>query len=187
MLINNKNSHLLIVDVQEKLLPAVKNKADVTHKMTFLARMAREVEVPITVSEQYPKGLGPTVLEVKEAAGNEAIVGEKTFFSCYADDGLRERFETVRKAGRDHIIVTGLEAHVCVLQSVIELKQAGFSVSLVEDAVSARDLNDKQLAVERARANGIQVVTAEMAAFEWVQKAGTAPFRTLSAMLKEQS
>lgn len=187
MLLNNAKSHLLIVDVQEKLLPAVQNKQQTIAKLQLLARMAREVDVPITISEQYPKGLGPTVSEVKEVAGNQAVVGEKIFFSCHADDGLRERFEAIKENGRDHIVITGLEAHVCVLQSAIELKEAGYGVSLVEDAISARDLSDKKRAVERALTEDINVITAEMAAFEWVEKAGTPAFKTLSSMLKEQS
>lgn len=187
MLHKADKAQLLIVDVQEKLLPAITGREAIVKKIGLLSRMARELDVPITISEQYPKGLGPTVPEVKEMAGNAAHIGEKVHFSCMADEGLRGHFHTIRDEGRGHIVVSGIEAHVCVLQTAIDMRDAGFEVSVAADAVSSRNERDSSLAMERARNHGIDVVSAEMVAFEWLEKAGGDAFKTLSSLLKAES
>ena len=187
MLHKADNTQLLIVDVQEKLLPAISGRVAVVQKIGLLSRMARELDVPITISEQYPKGLGPTVADVKEMAGNAAHIGEKVHFSCMADEGLREHFHAIRDEGRRHVVVSGIEAHVCVLQTAIDMREAGYDVSVAADAVSSRNERDASLAMERARDHGIDVVSAEMVAFEWLEKAGGDAFKVLSNILKAES
>lgn len=187
MLHKADNAQLVIVDVQEKVLPGVAGREGIVKKIGILSRMARELDVPITLSEHYPRGLGPTVAEVKEMAGHAAHIGNKIHFSCMADEGLRNHFHSLRDKGRGHAVVSGIEAHVCVLQTAIGMHDAGFEVSLAADAISSRSERDALLALERARDHGIDIVTAEMVAFEWLEKAGSEAFKVLSGLLKAQS
>lgn len=132
--------------------------------------------VPVRASEQYPKGLGPTVPELMELLQPSELM-EKVHFSCSAEESCRE---AILETGRDQIIVAGVEAHVCVLQTVLDLVELGKSLFVVADAVSSRDPRNAELAVARMRQAGVQAVSCEMVLFEWAHKAGTDQFRRLS-------
>ncbi len=173
MLINAASSCLLVVDVQERLTPAIHEGVRVVENTGWLIKLAREVDVPIRVTEQYPKGLGHTVPEVRSLILDEEVM-EKIHFSCMASDHIRREMASL---GRRQIIVAGTEAHVCVLQSSLSLLQEGYEVYLVADAVSSRRPQDVQAALERLRHEGVRVVTREMVAFEWLNRADTDLFR----------
>ena len=127
MLIDATKSSLLIVDVQERLLPVMAAGNGVVERSKILLKAAKALDVPIAVSEQYPKGLGHTVEILSQEIGN-APVFEKTSFSCWRDEGLRRHFTRHHDGGRPQVIIAGIEAHVCVAQTAIDLAQAGFGV-----------------------------------------------------------
>lgn len=170
------NSCLLVVDVQEKLVPAVGDPEQLVANCAWLIGVAAVLDVPVLISEQYPAGLGPTVAKLKAVAPQDACM-EKVHFSCAEAPSCKARIEAV---GRTQLVVAGIEAHVCVLQTALGLFQAGKDVFVVADAVSSRRSLDAQMALGRMRAAGVQVVTKEMVLFEWAHQAATAQFRTLS-------
>lgn len=184
MRLNRETSQLLIVDVQERLLPAMTAPDQVLDRVRLLAEAARRLDVPVTISEQYPKGLGATVAGVHEAAGNGARTLEKQHFSCWGDAALRVVFEAERVAGRPQIIVCGIEAHVCVAQTVLDLQAQGFATYVVGDAIASRQSASKDIAIVRMARAGAEPVTTEMVVFEWLERAGTPEFKALQPLIK---
>ena len=176
MLMRIETSALLVVDIQERLLPAVHDNARVVANSVWLIRVAQRLGVPVLASEQYPQGLGGTVAAIRELLPAEAFV-DKVHFSCAAEQGCMRRIDAL---DREQVVIVGIEAHVCVLQTALELHAAGKEVYLVADAVSSRAPGDVQLALERMRAAGVQVVSREMVVFEWLRQAGTDSFRAIS-------
>ena len=183
MLIDGPKTSLLIVDVQERLLPAMQNPDEVVKRCGILIEAARTVEVPVLASEQYPRGLGPTVAPIRQALG-DAPVFEKLAFSCWRDKALKSHLIGQHEHGRPMVIVAGIEAHVCVLQSCIDIANAGFGVFAVADAMSSRSAASVDLALHRLRHAGVEVINTEMAVFELLKAAGTAEFKALSALIR---
>ena len=181
MLLSAAQSSLLIVDIQERLLPVMVEPEQVVLHTQILLKAADTLQIPVTISEQYPKGLGHTV---PAFATNTATTFEKLSFSCWREPKLKDHFIKLHDGGRPLVIVAGIEAHVCVLQSCIDLYNAGFGVFVVADAVSSRKLDSATLALARLRQIGIQVINTEMAVFELLDKAGSAEFKSLSALIK---
>jgi nicotinamidase-related amidase len=143
-------------------------------------RAAERLAIPVLISEQYPKGLGPTVGELLALAPADAQV-EKIHFSCAFSPEAKGRLDAL---GRKQVVIAGIEAHVCVLQTALGLKEAGYEVAVVADACSSRDPNNHRLAMDRMAANGIEVVSVEMACFEWLHCAGTPEFKDVSRLIK---
>lgn len=175
MLMNPKKSVLLVIDVQAKLAPFIHDNAAVVEACVWLARVAERIGVPVVVTEHFPEKIGGTVDAVRAATTGAQYVG-KQYFSAQADGCL----EDTAVAGCEQVIVCGTEAHVCVLQTVLELAAAGKRVFVVAEAVGSRDPEHKALALERMRAHGIEVVCREMVAFEWLAQADTERFRDIS-------
>jgi nicotinamidase-related amidase len=180
MLIERDKSCLLVVDVQEKLAPAVSDPADVIRNAGILMRAGARLGVPLVVSEQYPQGLGATVPELRALAPESARVA-KLSFSCADDPALRQR---IKEAQRSLIVIVGMEAHVCVLQSALGLQQAGYKTVVVADAISSRAPANRDAALQRLRENGVEVATTEMVLFEWLGQAGTPEFKELSKLIR---
>jgi len=176
MLMQAERSCLLIVDLQEKLLPAIHESERVETNAIWLMQIAAQLEVPILLSEQYPRGLGHTSAKVLKVAMSAPVM-EKVRFSCAAAPSCRAQFV---ETGRQQYVIAGTEAHVCVLQTALGLLQEGYEVFVVVDAVSSRRAADAGLALERMRQAGIQIVSREMVAFEWLEEAGTEVFRDIS-------
>lgn len=181
MLLDAARASLLVIDIQERLLPAMANEVQVVERTGVLLAAARQLGLPITVSEQYPKGLGRTVPQL---AANDAAVFEKLSFSCWRDEALKAHFIHLHEGGRPLVVVAGIEAHVCALQTCIDMAQAGFGVFAVADAMSSRKPHSAELAFNRMAANGIEVVNTEMAVFELLGQAGTPQFKALSGLIK---
>ena len=182
MLIRVKHSCLLVVDIQEKLLGAMHDGDVVIHNVGILLQAAGRLEVPVVASEQYPQGLGPTVAAVAEYfpdASSSPV--SKLAFSCAADQGYMDRLLPLK---RKHAVIVGIEAHVCVLQTALELTDEGYLCFVVADAVSSRTPEDLMLALERMKANGCEIVTTEMVLFEWLRAAGTEEFREFSKLVR---
>lgn len=175
MLIRAATSTLLIVDPQERLLPAIHEGARVVANCVWLADVARRVGVPVAATVQYPKGLGPLAADLASRLAPHEVV-EKIHFSAVADGCLKD----LPGMDRPQVVVAGTESHVCVLQTAIDLHAAGKDVFIVADAVGSRRAEDRKFALERMRQLGLQVVTREMVAFEWLHRAGTEVFRTVS-------
>jgi nicotinamidase-related amidase len=168
---------LLLVDLQQRLMPVIHDHDAVVARAVRLAEAAQLLDVPIRATEQYPAGLGPTVPPL--AAYPQATL-TKTTFSAAADPG----FAALLPAGSGQVVVAGCEAHVCVLQTVLDLLGAGRRVVLATDATGSRDPADKTVAVERARQHGAEIVTSEMVLFEWLRDARHPKFREVQKLLK---
>lgn len=174
-LLDAQHSRLVVVDVQAKLLPAIHEGTRVLDAVLWLTRVAQRLGVPAAATEQYPQGLGPTVEPLRALFAADAIAAKLTF-SC-AEGGC---LDALPGADRAQIVLAGVEAHVCVLQSALGLAAAGREVFVVADAVGSRDPANKLLAIERMRQAGVVVVSREMVAFEWLREAGTERFRAVS-------
>ena len=182
-LMTRDKSQLLVVDIQARLFPAMPSGEPMLARSQVLLAAAEALGVPIVISEQYPKGLGPTEAAILAAAPS-AQVFDKLTFSCARNAELAKAITAHRSTGRDQIVICGIEAHVCVAQTALDLAAGGWNVFVVADAVSSRRASDRETALARFRDCGIGVVTSEMVVFEWLEEAGTDEFRTVSKMLK---
>ena len=178
MLLERAKSLLLLVDMQERLVPAMASAAEVTANCVILLRAAEALGVPVLASEQYPKGLGMTIPELAELAPRRL---EKLEFSAYANSAIKDE---LRRAGRSQIVLAGVEAHVCVLQTGLELIAAGFQVFVAADAVASRRAESREVALQRIGGAGGTVITVEMALFEWLRSASAPEFRTISKLIR---
>lgn len=180
-LVSASRSHLLLVDLQAKLLPAMAEAGKIQKNCERLLSAAGQLEVTIAATEQYPRGLGPTIPELRDKIDPQHII-EKTTFSAAQEPGGMHILP--RDAERDQIIITGIEAHVCVLQTALDLAESGKSVFVVEDAIGSRTKDSLQAALRRLSLYGIPIVTTEMVIFEWLRSASHPSFRELSAMIR---
>ena len=182
--LDREKTVLLVVDVQEKLVPTLPQQVycRTLANIRFLTDSARQLGVPVVVTEQYPKGLGHTVPEL-QAVGDEKTV-EKVSFSCCGEPSFLEHLQELK---RPQVLVTGMEAHVCVYQTVLGLLGRGLEPHLVRDAVIARGKVDYLNALELARAAGAVVTTAETAVFQLMRSSAIPEFRAISALLKERT
>jgi len=173
---------LVVIDVQEKLCLAMDQKVlhTLTKNIGILLETAAELKLPVLVTEQYVKGLGATLPELKEKAAT-APCFEKMAFSCC---GSSEFVAALKASGRTQVIVTGMETHVCVLQTVIELRDAGFEVHLVKDAVMSRSKQNWQTAIEAMSLTGAVPTCTESAMFQLLKVAGSDEFKKLSKLVR---
>jgi nicotinamidase-related amidase len=175
MIIDRDRSLLLVVDLQAKMVPAIHERDEVVANVAWLVRAAQKIGVPVAATEQYPKGLGPTVADVRALMPAGAI-GTKTRFSGVAAECLG----ALPGADRAQVVVVGVETHVCLLQTALELLEEGKEVYVVADAVGSRRAFDRDWALARMRKEGVRVVTREMVVFEWLGEADTPLFRAVS-------
>jgi nicotinamidase-related amidase len=177
VLLTAESAVLLLIDLQERLIPAIHDRDIVVARAVRLAEASRLLDVPVRATEQYPVGLGPTV---KPLADYPQATLAKTTFSAVADPG----FSKLLPGGVSQIIVAGCEAHVCVLQTVLSLLGSGRRVLLVADAVGSRDPADRAAAIDRARQHGAEIVTSEMVLFEWLRDSQHPKFRDVQKLIK---
>jgi nicotinamidase-related amidase len=175
MLMTADQSSLLIVDVQEKLCPVMEDPRSVIHNCGRLMKGAARLGVPVLVSEQYPKGIGPTMVDLRELTDKENFL-EKTTFSCAAAPNIMERLEAL---GRRKVVVAGIETHVCVCQTTLGLLENGYEVFVVADACSSRSPQDRKTGLERMQASGARIVPTESVLFEWLGDAKHEAFREI--------
>jgi nicotinamidase-related amidase len=174
-LIRAETSALLVIDLQERLLPHIHDWQHILAHVDWLVQAAQQLNVPVAATEQYPKGIGHTHSAVA-AHLPTGSVGAKLHFSCVAGQCL----PGLPGMDRPQVVVCGIESHVCVLQTVLELAATGKQVFVVEEAVGSRDPQHKALALERMRQHGITIVCREMVVFEWLHVAGSETFRAIS-------
>lgn len=180
MLIDPRQSALLVVDIQERLAPATFDPGRVVAGAGLLMQAAARLDLPVLVSEQYPKGLGPTVEPLRALAPAGAVV-EKLHFSCADEPAVMARLDGL---GRSQAVIVGMEAHICVLQTALGLAARGWRPVVVADATASRTEASHQAAMARLAAAGVVVATVEMVLFEWLQRAGTPEFKELSRLVK---
>lgn len=180
MLVSAANSTLLIVDVQERLAPVMDEPRRVIVGCATLMVAANRVGVPTLVSEQYVKGLGPTMVDLRDLAPPENFL-EKTAFSCAADARILARIEA---SGRRQVVIAGIEAHVCVLQTALGLKTAGFETFVVAEACSARRKESEAAAWRRLGNAGVGLLTLEMALFEWLGGKDHPAFKDIQRLIR---
>ncbi|HAU0829810.1 TPA: isochorismatase family protein [Legionella pneumophila] len=176
MLLNRADSLLVLIDVQEKLTPAILNLDLFLARCEWLLKLARKLDVPVLASEQYPKGLGRTVSPLSSYINQEECI-EKIHFSCVQEP---QYINLLKGYNKSQLILIGIEAHVCVLQTAIEMKGYGFDVFVVVDGVSSRSEFDLKYGLKRMKQNGVHLITAEMVLFEWLKQAGTPEFKAIS-------
>ncbi len=174
-------SRVVIIDVQDKLIAAIPNGTKLVDHVRWLAEAARLCAVPIHVTEQYPQGFGATVATLQEFASDRPA---KVRFSALEALGWPPALS--EPEGRDQIVLAGVEAHVCVLQSAFDLLALGYRVTIAADAVASRREVDQRVAIERLRDAGATVATIESIAFEWMETAADSQFRALSLLAKNR-
>ncbi|WP_018334372.1 isochorismatase family protein [Actinomycetospora chiangmaiensis] len=163
------SSALLVVDLQERLMPAISGGPEVLRNAGRLVRAATRLAVPVTTTEQDPAKLGPTVDEIAAVLPGPAVA--KSTFAASLE--LRAR-----------AVVCGCEAHVCVLQTVLALRESGHDVAVVADAIGSRAPENRDAALARMRDHGVEVVTTEMVVFEWLGSSENPAFREVQALIK---
>jgi nicotinamidase-related amidase len=180
MRLRREDSFLLVVDVQQKLAPHVLHHQDLIRRAEGLIRCATLLEIPVLLSEHSPENIGPTVPSLAALASPKQIV-KKTHFACTDQPACLEAFRSLKKK---QVLVAGMEAHVCVMQTVLGLLERGFQPFVVEDAVGSRKEEDRTAALERMRAAGCAMATTEMAMFEWMENADVPEFRDVLKLVK---
>lgn len=179
-MLNRNRALLLVVDFQERLMPKIPVADEVTAQAVRLIRFAKKLELPVIVTEQYPKGLGPTTAAIKKVLAKTKAV-EKTAFGCFGDDKFVSALES---SSRRQLLVCGVETHVCVMQTVLEGLLRGYECYVTADAVASRDKFQHALGIKRMAEAGATIVTAEMAMFEILREAGTPEFKRVLPLLK---
>ncbi|MFA9459211.1 isochorismatase family protein [Thiohalorhabdus methylotrophus] len=178
-----ENSVLAVVDIQEKLAPAMNPdvRREVLAGVGVLLQAAETLDVPVIATEQYPKGLGATLPEVSDQFPQNVQVLSKDSFSCCGESAFSGALEAT---GRSQVVLLGMEAHVCVLQTALELRGAGYTPFVAEDGICSRRADHKENALHRLRSNGVQVANVESILFEWLQQAGTDSFKKLARLIR---
>ncbi len=177
-LLTTVDSQLVVIDVQERLLPVIRNHQKIAASIRFLMDSAAILSVPAVVTEQYPKGLGSTVESLRNHPATIATI-EKLCFSS-ADELLKTGVTA------NQIVLAGIESHICVQQTALELRHRGMQVFVAADCIGSRHAEDSRRAIDRMDRAGIVISTAEAIAFEWCEKAGTDRFKTLSRLVRDR-
>jgi len=180
MLIRARESCLIVIDMQERLVPAMQAPARTIRNAKILITAAKRLAIPVLLTEQYPKGLGHTVPDLAKVAGDLTVL-EKLHFSCMEDEGFAAAF---RALGRRQAVIAGMEAHICVMQTAATLMEEGYEVFVVTDATSSRTLESEKACLDRLSSGGAGIVTTEMVVFEWLGEAGTPAFKELLPLIK---
>ena len=180
-LLDINNSLLLIIDVQEKLINAQFEKDKVAKNIAILAEAANILKIPTVVSEQYPKGLGSTIEQVKEKLSADAKFFEKTSFSCVEEESFPE---LIRIYNKNQIFVCGMESHVCVHQTVSGLLTEGYKVHIIQDAITSRKEWEYKAGLQRMISSGAIPSSVEMALFELLKDAKHPDFKAVQSLIK---
>ena len=173
---------LVVVDIQEKLLPPIFNKADLVRNSQLLIRAAQILGVPVLATTQYARGLGGVVPEIASLLGASAIA-DKVEFSCFGSGAFCSSLKSL-PAGRNTLLLCGMEAHICVMQTALGALNDGYLVHVAADAVGSRTESNWRIGLDRMRAAGAVISSTEMAVYELMRASGTAAFKELLPYLK---
>ncbi|MDR2441739.1 MAG: hydrolase [Planctomycetaceae bacterium] len=183
-LLSSENSLLFVVDIQERLMPVINKGDTVIFNTRRLLNSAQLLEIPVLVSEQYPKGLGATAAEIVPAIPKTTpVIAKKSFSVCAVEEIQRE----LEKYPVSKIILCGVETHVCILQSAFDFLAMGKEVVLIVDAVGSRFSIDNEIAIRRLESSGVTLATAESVIFEWCGTSEHPQFKTISRIAKEKA
>lgn len=182
-LLSVKNSLLIVVDLQTKLSVAMPEaEAELmTANARSLVEAAGLLSIPVLLTEQYPKGLGSTDTTITDLLSEDTLIFDKTGFSCCAADGFTD---TVASTDRKQVILVGQEAHVCVLQTALELLHLGYQVHVVEDTICSRKAEHKFYALQRMQQQGATITNYESVLFEWVRDSTHPEFKSIAGLLR---
>jgi nicotinamidase-related amidase len=171
---------LVAIDFQEKLFPVMDGREKLLRNVVKLIKGAIVLAIPVIITEQYPKGLGPTIPEIKELLPGIKPI-EKVCFSCCDNEAFNQSLEALK---RKQVLVAGIEAHICVYQTAVALARAGYEVQVVSDGVASREPENKTVALFRMGAAGISPTSTEMALFELLRVAQGDKFKQISSIVK---
>ncbi len=180
-MITETNSAVLLIDVQEKLLPAIDQSESLEENLKIALKAFRAFNLPIFVTEQYPKGLGSTVSELKKLLGSNAKAYGKISFSALKDPEIKDKIQFLKK---DYWIVMGIEAHICILQSVIDLCTLQKSVIVIDECVGSRKSLHKKIALDEMRKKNVRITCTESLLFELLGNANHSKFKEISALIR---
>jgi nicotinamidase-related amidase len=179
-ILTKENTAFVIVDVQEKLMPYVKNKDEIISNIQMLIKFAHIMDIPIILTEHYPKGLGFTVPEIKEVL-EEYKPKEKVIFSCYGSEGFKEK---LKELGVKRFMIAGIESHICVQQTTLDAMNSGYQVHVISDAVSSRTQRNLEIGLQKMRQFGAVISSTEMAMYEIMERADTKEFKEVLKLVK---
>lgn len=184
LLMNSDDSAVVVIDVQQKLLPLVPGHQRIQWNIERLIEGARILGVAACGTEQYPKGLGPTVTAIADPLASIAMepIASKTMFSCRQ---CSELFTKLSNSGVHNLLLCGIETHVCVAQTAFDLMAQGFNIFLCVDSVGSRSPEDHDVAVRRMENCGVTITTTEAALFEWCEQAGSERFKSISKLVQQ--
>ena len=182
MRIKKEETALLVVDLQEKLVPAMADAQELTRRAVMLMEGLKQFEIPTVVLRQYPKGLGDVIPAVQEVLGQYDPM-DKLAYSAMQDEAIAKKMQALKAQGIKNVIVCGVESHICVLQTCTDLQDCGMQALMVCDAVGSRSGFDKEIAMRRAVAEGVLLTTVESILFELCKVAGTAEFKVISKLI----
>ena len=180
-ILNSENSLIMIIDIQDRLLNAVFNKELLVKKAVTIAKTARILNIPVVVTEQYPKGLGATVMDLKAALGENTKYFEKTAFSALDNPEISA---TIKAFARKQVLIFGIETHICVSQTANALKEADYEVYTVVDACGSRCEAEHNAGLNRMQDNGARSLTTEIAMFEWLKSSKHPDFKEIQSLIK---
>ncbi len=175
-----KSCCLVVVDVQGKLAQLMHSKETLFKNIEILIKAAKTLSIPIIWCQQVPDALGPTIPRLAELLSNIQPVN-KFSFSCCGDEQFIDRLNAIN---RSHIILCGIETHVCIYQTAVDLLEKGRHVTVVADAVSSRTLENKQLALDKMKSKGVDISSVEMTLFELLRTADHPKFREIAKLIK---
>lgn len=178
--LDREDTILFIIDIQERLVPVMKYKDEVINNTLTLLEISKIMDMPVIITEQYPRGLGSTLPEIKENMGPEAEVFEKISFSGFTEEVKL----ALEKTGRKKIIITGMETHVCIYQTVRDLLDKGYEVFIAQDGVASRTKNNFLSGLELMKSMGGIITNTETIAFDLLKKAGSPEFKLISKLIK---
>ena len=179
--LRKENVVMLMIDVQEKLLPVISGKDDMVNNTVKLLKAAEVLEIPVVYTEQYPKGIGNTINPLLKSLPAAAVRFEKNTFSCCDESGFNEK---LTGSGRSLTVVFGIESHICVLSTIMDLLPQGIKAVVAADACGSRNPYNHSLAMEEARACGASVLPAESIIYQMIERSGTQEFRTMLPLFK---
>ncbi len=175
-----ENSLVLIIDIQDRLVAAL-NKDVIVENSVKIASAAKALNIPVILTEQYPKGLGHTVQRLTDVLPEGSEVVEKTYFNALLEDGMLEK---IKSYGKKQIVIFGIETHICVHQTASALVEEGFDVYVIKDACASRNKYEFKQGIEAMVANGVKVSCVEIALFEWLKGAKNPKFKEVQALIK---
>lgn len=181
--INEEDAVFILIDVQEKLLPPIVNQEHFLNNLKQLLRILPEFNIPLVVTEQYPRGLGTTIPELKELLPPNTPIIPKTTFSCWADDKFKSQLESL--SNRKTLIITGMETHICVFQTTLDSLAQGYKVHVVSDAVSSRADFTSEIGLKRMSQAGATITTTEMLVYELLKRSDRPIFKKVLPFLKQ--